>query len=121
VAPLRVLIVEDEPIVGMMLEEALQDLGCEVVAIAYHFDTAMSYAENADLDVAMLDINLRGERSYPVADVLTERGIPLLFVTGYGSHVLPGYRYAPTLEKPVDLDVLRKVLTEIKANAVGRP
>jgi CheY-like chemotaxis protein len=120
VEPLRVLVVEDEPIIGMMLQDTLLDLGCDVVALAHHFEAAMSYADAAELDVAVLDINLRGTRSYPVADLLAERGIPHLFTAGYGVHLDPAYRYAPVLEKPIEMAELRDALVKVTSSAFLR-
>jgi DNA-binding response OmpR family regulator len=114
-APLRVLIVEDEPLIGMMLEEALNDLGCEIVAVTHNVRTAMAYASEADLDVAVLDVNLNGQASYPVAAILSNRRVPFLFVTGYGpENIESTYRSAPVLEKPVTTSELKKTLDSMR-------
>ena len=87
----RVLVVEDEVIVGMLLEDMLGELGCEVVAISTHLEEALGLARSLDIDFALLDINLDGHHSFPVADVLRERGGPPVTVpgrTGFGSRMI---------------------------------
>ncbi len=86
---LRVLIVEDEAMLSMLLEDFLTDLGCEVVATASHLEDALEKASSLAMDIAILDINLGGALSYPVAEALRSRGIRFLFATGYGTLGLP--------------------------------
>ncbi len=97
----RVLVVEDEMLVAMNLEDMLGDLGIVVVGPAMRIDAALELAQTAVIDAAVLDINLHGGRSYPVAEVLRRRGVPFLFATGYG-HVEDGSSFSdvPTLAKP---------------------
>jgi DNA-binding response OmpR family regulator len=107
----RVLVVEDEVIVGMLVEDMLQELGYEVAALSTHLDQAVQLARSIDIDFAVLDLNLNGHMSYPVADALRERGVPYLFATGYGAKILvPPYAGTPTLQKPFHLDELRRIL-----------
>jgi CheY-like chemotaxis protein len=107
----RALVVEDEVLVGMLIEEMLQELGYEIAALSTHLDQALTLARTAAFDVALLDINLNGRQSFPVADVVRARGLPLLFATGYGSRILPGpYRDAPILQKPFSLAELKGAL-----------
>ena len=109
--PRRVLVVEDEVIVGMRFEDMLEDLGCEVAAISTHLEQALHLARTLDIDLAILDVNLRGTQSFPVADVLSVRSVPFLFATGYGAQILkPPYSGTPTLQKPFQLDDLRQIL-----------
>ena len=111
VRPRRVLVVEDEVIVGMLLEDMLGELGCEVAAISTHLEQALHLARTLDIDLAILDVNLRGTQSFPVADVLSVRSVPFLFATGYGAQILkPPYSGTPTLQKPFQLDDLRQIL-----------
>jgi len=111
VQPRRVLVVEDEVIVGMLLEDMLRELGCEVAAISTHLEQALQLARTLDIDLAILDINLRGTQSFPVADVLGVRSVPFLFATGYGAQIpKPPYSGTPTLQKPFQLDDLRQIL-----------
>jgi CheY-like chemotaxis protein len=108
---LRVLVVEDEVLIRMLIEDMLQELGYAVAAEAARMDEAMAAAATADFDLAILDINLNGETTEAVADVLARRGRPFVFVTGYGTHALPdAHRRRPMLKKPFRLDGLRGVL-----------
>ena len=87
--------------VAMLLEDMLQDLGYEVVGPAARLAAALALAEGEALDGAILDVNLAGEPSYPVAEALGRRGVPFLFLTGYGSAgVEPAFRDRPVLQKP---------------------
>jgi CheY-like chemotaxis protein len=107
----RVLVVEDEALVGMLLEEMLRELDYELAALSTHLDEALSLARAAQFDFALLDINLNGQYSFPVADVIRERGLPFLFATGYGSRILTAaYKDVPILQKPFSLDELRRTL-----------
>ncbi|RYB01369.1 response regulator [Lichenibacterium ramalinae] len=81
----RVLIVEDEMMVAMLVEDMLVDMGFIVVGPAYRLGDGLRLAKSETLDVAVLDVNLKGARSFPIATVLTERGIPFVFATGYGT------------------------------------
>jgi CheY-like chemotaxis protein len=82
---LRVLVVEDEMAVALMIEDMLTDLGHEVVGIAMRLHQGMGLAATAPLDIAILDVNLNGRMSFPIADLLAERGVPFVFATGYGA------------------------------------
>ncbi|MDB5693463.1 MAG: response regulator [Alphaproteobacteria bacterium] len=95
----RVLVVEDEAMVAMLIEDMLAELGCEVVGPAMRLEHALQLAETGAIDAAVLDINLGGVRSDPVADILERRGVPTLFVTGYGQSSRPG-RTDRILQKP---------------------
>ena len=107
----RVLVVEDEVLVGMLIEEMLQALGYELVALSTHLDEALSLARTASFDFAVLDINLNGKQSFPVAEVIRARGLPFLFATGYGSRILGDpFKDTPILQKPFSLDELRRTL-----------
>lgn len=97
----RILIVEDEMLVAMLIEDTLSDLGHEVVGPAMRLETALAAADSDDFDFAILDINLAGKQSFPVADRLTERGIPFAFASGYGAAgLIDPYREKPVLQKP---------------------
>lgn len=99
----RVLVVEDEMLLALDLEEGLRDAGCEVVGPAGSLRSALRLAENSDIDAAILDVNLAGERVFPVALVLSERGIPFVFATAYASsdELYPQeVRDVPRLSKP---------------------
>lgn len=97
----RVLVVEDEFLVAMGLEMVLADAGYAVSGPFGRIDQAMDAASNEALDAALLDVNVRGEEVYPVAEVLRRRGIPLAFLTGYGREsISPDWAHAPVLAKP---------------------
>jgi CheY-like chemotaxis protein len=80
----RVLVVEDEPMIRILLEDMLGELGYTVAAEAARIEEALEATKNADFDVAILDANLHGEPASPVADALVARGTPFVFATGYG-------------------------------------
>lgn len=90
-----------------LLEDYLIDLGCEVIGPALHMEDAIALAREAAIDGATLDVNIVGEKVYPVADILTERGIPFVFLTGYGAAGLrESDRGRPVLQKPHFLEPL---------------
>ena len=120
VRPRRVLVVEDEVIVGMLLEDMLGELGCEVAAMSTRLEEALQLARTLDIDLAILDVNLRGTQSFPVAEVLAARGVPFLFATRYGATILiPPYSGTPTLQKPFQLEDLRQILALATFKAGG--
>ncbi len=99
----RVLLVEDEALVAMLIEDMLADDGCSVVATASRLSEALSYAQDPAFafDVAILDLNLAGESTFPVASALKARNLPFAFATGYGAGGIPAeWRDRPTLQKP---------------------
>lgn len=119
----RLLVVEDDALVYMLVEEMLAELGCEVVPAA-HANDAVALAASETLDGALLDINLWGEASYSVADEFVERGIPFAFVTGYDRMaVREAYRDRPLLQKPMRqsdlLQVVSGMLRQSAKRAVG--
>jgi PAS domain S-box-containing protein len=103
----RILIVEDEALVAMILEDQLADLGISVAATCASVPDAMRAIENSAPQAAILDVNLRGQLVYPVADCLMDRGIPFVFVTGYGRESIDRrYSFVKVLEKPVERQAL---------------
>jgi PAS domain S-box-containing protein len=108
----RVMIVEDEALVAMVLSHELTELGFTVVGTYSRLADATAAARTNDFDVAILDINLGGEMVYPVAEVLLDRSIPFVFITGYASEGIEAqYTNVPVLQKPVDLEVLQRILS----------
>ena len=102
-AGLRILVVEDEPIVAWDLADALERQGCEVVGPAYDVAQAEKLSREQALDGAVLDVYLGDQKVFPVADILSEGPIPFCFVTGYGVSALrPDDLDHPVLQKPVD-------------------
>ncbi len=99
----KILLIEDEALVAMLLEDMLADRGCTVAAVAHRLDDALARVGDADLafDVAILDLNLNGEVTFSVAEALAARGVPFVFATGYGAGGLPHiWKSRPTLQKP---------------------
>lgn len=114
---LRLLVVEDEALVAMLIEDALRDLGCVVVGPVGNVAQALALLERDTVEGALLDVNLGGaERSYPVADALAARGLPFIFVTGYGEEGVD-QRYAPVtvLQKPFDPRTLERFVAAMLA------
>src|SRR5437016_14192166 len=107
----RILVVEDELMIRMLLEDMLGELGYAIVAEAGRLDEALEAVRSADFDLAILDVNLNGQPIAPVADALAARGTPFVFATGYGDRGLPDeHRDRPVLENPFALDCLRHTL-----------
>jgi CheY-like chemotaxis protein len=109
---LRVLVVEDEPIVSLALQDMLADLECDVVGTAARLETALKLAHHLAFDIAVLDINLGGKSVDPVAKVIAERGLPVVFATGYGRDSVPSHAPELVLEKPYELVSLRRALSQ---------
>ncbi|OYX36404.1 MAG: hypothetical protein B7Y99_01265 [Caulobacterales bacterium 32-69-10] len=110
---LRVLVVEDEALVSMLLEDMLADHGCEVAGAASRISQALEMIADAAVvfDAAILDVNLGGEPIFPVAEALAAQGTPFVFATGYGAGGLPdAWRSRPTLQKPFSHDDVGKAL-----------
>ena len=109
----RVLLVEDESLVAMLGEDMLLDLGCEV-EVAMQLDKAVALARGADLDRAILDVNLGDSCSYRGADALLERGIPVILATGYGlSGIEPAYNAIPVMQKPYQVAQMERLLRHL--------
>lgn len=114
----RVLLVEDEALVAMLVEDMLADQGCVVAAAAARLADALSLARDPalDVDLAILDVNLAGEPVFGVAEALASRGVPFAFATGYGAGGLPeGWKNRPTLQKPFTAADVTQVLEQILA------
>lgn len=112
----RILIVEDETLVSMLLEDMLADAGAVVVGPASRVDKALAMVEDGDLaiDAAVLDVNLAGDEVFPVAEALDRRETPFVFATGYGKSGLPeSWRSRPTLQKPFDMNQVVEALKGI--------
>ena len=107
----KVLVVEDETIVAMLLEQMLEELDCQVAGVAGQLNLAMEMARTVDAEVAILDLNLSGQRVDPVAEILAGRNVPFIFASGYGEDGLaPEWRGRPVLPKPFRLDQLKDAL-----------
>ncbi|TGN42985.1 response regulator [Paracoccus liaowanqingii] len=111
----RVLIVEDEMLIAMDMEDMLAEMGFEVVGPAPCLERGMELARREAFDMAVLDINLAGRTSFPIADILRERGIPFLFATGYGvAGLLEKYVGTTTLQKPVEFLQLKAEIVALR-------
>jgi CheY-like chemotaxis protein len=112
----RVLVVEDEMIVAWLLQDMLADFGCAVVGPAANINEALVMVDAEAFDVAVLDVNLNGKMSYPIADALISRGVPFLFSTGYDKdRLLEAYRIFPVLQKPFHRSELGNTLAQLLA------
>ena len=103
-------------LVAMNIEDMLLDLGHEMAALACRLADGLALAREGGFDAAMLDVNLAGERSFPIADVLRARDIPFLFATGYGLRgIEEAYRASPVLQKPFRAQELGAALEALVA------
>ncbi|PZQ13717.1 MAG: hypothetical protein DI565_14375 [Ancylobacter novellus] len=116
---LRILLVEDEAMIAMLVEDMLLDSGASVIGPAGGVQDALdAISSNDAIDGALLDVNLGGEQSFEVADALAGRGIPFIFVTGYGgAGVRDRYPDAPTLQKPFVTSDLQRALATLAESA----
>ena len=111
----RILVVEDELMIAMLVEDMLAELGCAVVGPAYAVDATLELTRTeSSLDAALLDVNLGGQPVFAVADALREKGVPAIFSTGYGDAGLRDVdRGSPVLQKPFREGDLARVLGEL--------
>jgi DNA-binding response OmpR family regulator len=109
---LRVLVVEDDSLICLLLEDMLLELGCRVVGTAADVKRAIDLARREEsVDVAILDVNLGGRQVFPVAEVLAERGVPFLFATGMGADGLPAEWLGHcSVQKPMTIEGLGNAL-----------
>jgi DNA-binding response OmpR family regulator len=112
-----VLLVEDEMCLAMMLQDLLEDAGYRVLKAA-RVPAALTIAGDADIDAAILDVNVAGSEVFPVADELRRRGVPFMFASGYGDRGVPGeFRDYPMLQKPYDPAALGSMLKNVLATS----
>lgn len=127
----RVLVVEDEALIAMIIEDALTDLGCEMVDPASTVEAAIRLARDEPLDAAFLDVTIRGGDVFPVAEILLQRGVPFVFSSGYGDWALPdAFRGHHRLTKPftaVELEEMVRTLcrhpgrSPLATTLIGQP
>jgi CheY-like chemotaxis protein len=107
----RILVVEDELMIRMLLDDMLTDLGYTIAAEAGSIEEALAAARKVEFDLAILDVNLNGQPITPVVEILIERRLPFVFATGYGARGVPeAYRTNPTLQKPFQAEALAQAL-----------
>ena len=107
----RILVVEDELMIRLLLQEMLAQLGHTLAGEAGRIEEAAALAKDSEFDVAILDVNLNGEPISPVVEILIDRGLPFVFATGYGQRDVPEpYRDMPTLQKPFQADALARAI-----------
>ena len=115
----RIFVVEDSPVVAEMLDVMLKDLGCDVVGPMGNLAIALEMAAQEAIDAAVIDLNIRGGKVFPVARALAARGIPFLMVSGYGDFSLPQeWQDRPRLTKPFSSEALEKELKALLASPV---
>lgn len=115
----KILVVEDEMLVMMAIEDTLADLGCTSITVAASIDQALELIATNHFDLATLDVNLNGQRSYPVARALDSHGVPFAFSTGYGEHgVAEGFGDRPVLAKPYNQQQFVEVLSALLAPSI---
>ena len=118
----RILVVDDEPLISMMVEDWLMELGHEVVGPARTVADGLGFANTATLDGAILDIRLGDGDSYGIAGTLKDRGIPFVFATGQGEASLAsGFEQALVLAKPFEFGAVEAILSELLAGAASPP
>jgi CheY-like chemotaxis protein len=105
-----VLLVEDEALVAMMIQECLTECGHSVVGPISRASDALQAAKESDYDAAILDINLGDGMAYPVADIVSARGLPFVFVTGYEADTIDErFSHVPILQKPIERQMLERL------------
>jgi DNA-binding response OmpR family regulator len=108
-----ILIIEDEPVIGLVLEDKLRDRGARTL-LAHAYEVAQQAIDTEAADAAILDINLHGQQSYPLARMLKQQGVPFIFLTGYGDALHPAdLAEVITITKPYDVPELEDALSAI--------
>jgi len=110
----RVLVVDDEALIAMMLSDLLTEYGHETVGPAYSESQALALVDSSKIDAAILDVTLGDHDCFAVAEALGARGIPFAFATGHGAHAMPdAFREQRTVSKPFDFDVVRRLIDDL--------
>lgn len=117
----RVLLVEDETLVALLIEDMLEEMGCLVAGFAASVEEGVRLAESVEIDVAILDVNVGGAEVWPVAQLLAARDIPVLFSSGYGFRGLPEpWRRKPVIGKPfLRADLEAALASALSASGTG--
>ena len=110
----RILVVEDSPVVGPFTADLLADLGCEVVGPAPNMAAARELIEESGFDAALMDVHIRGERVFPLCEMLEEKGVPFVLTSGYADWTMPDkWRDRPRLQKPYTIEDVRETLAGV--------
>ena len=118
---LRVLLVEDSPVVAMATEDMLGNMGCVTVGPAANMATALELAENGEFDAAIIDVNIRGTKTFSLLKILDRRRIPYLISSGYADWTMPDeFTDRPRLPKPFGAELLLQKLTELNVTQPPR-
>jgi CheY-like chemotaxis protein len=109
----RILLVEDSPVVGPFTAELLQDLGCQVVGPAPTMAAARELIDGGGYDAALMDVHIRGERVFPLCEVLEDKGLPFVLTSGYADWQMPDkWNDRPRLQKPYTIDQVHEALRD---------
>ena len=109
----RIMVVEDELLISMLIEDVLNDEGCTIVGPFTNIEDAVVAARAEICDAALLDVNLRGVKVYPVAEILEQRGIPFVLLSGYGNDAIPAERTGwRACSKPFNTEELLHALSD---------
>jgi CheY-like chemotaxis protein len=115
----QILVVEDSPVVAPFTADVLGELGCDVIGPAPNMATARDLISRERVDAAIMDVHIRGERIFPMCDLLSAKGIPFVLTSGYGDWELPDrWQHAPRLQKPYTMDQVEEALARLLC-AVG--
>ena len=110
----RILVIEDSPVVGPFTVDMLDDLGCAVVGPAPNMAAARELVEAGEFDAALVDIHIRGERVFPLCEMLDARALPFVFTSGYADRQMPEkWQDRPRLQKPYTIDQIRQALSAL--------
>jgi CheY-like chemotaxis protein len=113
---LRVLVVEDSPVVAPYVHDLLTDLGCMVIGPAINMASARELAQEEQFDVAVVDLHIRGDKVFPVCELLAARGVPFIITSGYADWTMPDkWQDRPRLTKPYTIATLQNALEELVA------
>ncbi|MEO6313042.1 MAG: response regulator [Sphingomicrobium sp.] len=112
----KILLVEDSPVVSDIAEEVLGELGCVVVGPAANLATGRELASEAEIDAAIVDVRIRGDKSFGICDLLDDRGVPFILTSGYADWPVPEkWENVPQLPKPYKLEDVEAVLKSLFA------
>jgi CheY-like chemotaxis protein len=118
----RVLVVDDEALIAMLIADMLDDLGCSVVGPALSLDDGLELARDADIDWAILDLALNGKPSLPIAEILRERNIPFVFASGYANPDQGGdFEHIRVIQKPFDISHIASALDQVERIGSSKP